>query len=316
MLNPKRFVFALVEEFTLLSFANAVEPLRVANLLSGKTLYEWELASENGVTVSASSGVPVAVKHSFADLPQSDYVFVISGINVQDHVTPGLKTALRKARRHGITVGGLCSGAYALVETGLMEGRRTAIHWEYHEALREQFPDIIVSDSVFVSDGPVVSASGGAATGDLMLSLIAEEHGEDLALEVSEQMVYAAVRAEGAPQKVSVFSRHGNRNPRLAEAIRLMREQIEQPMGTAEIAEQIGISTRQLERIFAQHLNTSPKRYILELRMERARSLLIQTEMSVTEVGIACGFSNTSHFSRTYRKVFGKRPSNQRRIYD
>ena len=235
---------------------------------------------------------------------------------MQAHVSPNLKSALRHARTRGVKLGALCSGAYALAKTGLLDGQQAAIHWEYHEPLREEFPDIEVATTVFVADSPIISASGGAATADLMLHMIEQHHGEEISLAVAEQMVYTSVRSGSAKQKVSLLAKHGNRNPRLAQAIKMMRDTIETPLPTAEVARNCGVSTRQLERLFAQHLNTSPKRFMMDLRLERARALLIHTEMSVIEIGLACGFVNSSHFSRVYHQVFGTRPTKQRRHID
>ncbi len=309
-----RFQFLLVDNFTLLSFANAVEPLRIANMISGATLYEWRVASEDGAFATASNGSRVAVDDAIASLPISDYLFVISGIQPRKHTTAAVKAALRLARTRGVQLGGLCSGTYALAETGVLDGQTAAVHWEYHDPMREKYPQITIADGVFVADGPVLSASGGAATADLMLHLIAERHGEDLSLAVSEQMVYTSVRQGSVGQKVSVLAKLGKRNQRLAQAVRIMRRQIEQPAATHEVAAEVGISTRQLERLFAQYLHTSPKRFLLELRLERARLLLIHTDMPIMEIALACGFVSASHFARSYHKAFGTRPNAQRRL--
>lgn len=311
--ETEHFVFLLVEEFSHLAFANAVEPLRIANLVSGKELYRWSFASEDGETATASNGATILVHHGLADLPGCDRLFVLSGVNVRDHVSDKLKAALRRARSRGIALGALCSGAYVLARTGFLDELPAAIHWEFHDSFMEEFPGVMLTRSVFVADAPIVSASGGSATADLMLHLIAETHGEDLSIIVADQMVYTAVREGSAEQRVSLQARSGVRSPRLAEAIRIMRAAVEEPIPTTGIARQVGVSTRQLERLFGKYLNTSPKKYMLELRLERARSLLVQTEMSVVEIALACGFENPGHFSRVYRTTFGISPTNQRR---
>ncbi len=309
----QRFQFLLLDDFTLLSFASAVEPLRIANMLSGQDLYQWRYASEDGKRATASNGTDVAVHDPIAQIPASDYLFVISGIHPLGQATAVTKSALRLARSRGVTLGGLCSGTYALAETGILDGQKAAIHWEYHEAIREKYPQITLAEGVFVADCPVLSASGGTACADLMLHLIGQEHGEDLSLAVSEQMVYTAVREGSADQRIPLLVKHASRNQRLAQAIRIMRQHIEQPLATNEVAETIGVSTRQLERLFAQHLQTSPKRFMMDLRLARARTLLVHTDMSIVEIALACGFVSPSHFSRVYQKAFGTRPNRQRR---
>jgi transcriptional regulator GlxA family with amidase domain len=165
---------------------------------------------------------------------------------------------------------------------------------------------------VFVADEKIITASGGTATADLMLHLIERDHGRDLAVNVADQMVYNAVRDATAEQRVSLQSRHGMRNPHMAKAIQKMGDTLETPVSPTVIAEEIGISTRQLERLFGKYLNCSPKKYYIEMRLEKARHLLIQTEKSITEIALACGFESSGHFARMYRAAFGITPTLQR----
>ena len=176
----------------------------------------------------------------------------------------------------------------------------------------EEFPDVHLVSSVFVADEKIVTASGGTATADLMLHLIEESHGQDLAAEVADQMVYNTVREANAAQRLSFQARHGIRNEHLSQAIRRMNETIETPMSPAEIAAELRISVRQLERLFGRYLNCSPKKFQLDIRLQKARHLLLQTEMPITEVAFACGFKSSGHFSRSYRSHFGCSPGQQR----
>ena len=306
------FVFLLLEDFSHLAFANAVEPLRIANLVSGQPLYRWSFVSENGTMATASNGSRTLVDHGLTDIPPCDRLFALSGINVRHHTTRPILAALRRARAEGIPLGALCSGAYVLAIAGFMDGMRVAVHWEFHDSFLEEFQDIALVRSVFVSDEPIVSASGGSATADLMLHLIGRDHGTDVATMVADQMVYNAVREGSANQRVSLQALSGMRNAKLAQAIAIMRDSIEFPLPMAEIALRVSLSTRQLERLFGKYLHTTPKKYMLELRLERARALLLQTEMSVVEIALACGFENQGHFGRVYRANFGTSPSQQR----
>jgi transcriptional regulator GlxA family with amidase domain len=145
-----------------------------------------------------------------------------------------------------------------------------------------------------------------------MLHLIGRAHGQDLATEVADQMVYNAVREGTAAQRVSIQSRHGMRNEHLKRAIAMMEAALETPMSPSLIAEDLGISTRQLERLFGRYLNSTPKHYFMEMRLNKAQNLLVQTEQSVTEIAMACGFQTTSHFSKVYRAHFGTSPLSQR----
>ncbi len=316
MSRTQHFCFLLVEDFSHIAFSCAVEPLRIANLVSGQELYRWSFASEQGGQAVCSNGSVTLVHSDFNDLPKCDQLFVLSGIHMRDHVTRPLLAALRRAKVHGTPIGALCSGAWVLAEAGFLDGMQAAIHWEYHDAFMEAFPEVNLVRSVFVADEKHVTASGGTATADLMLHLIEREHGHDLSVAVADQMVYNAVRNATAEQRVSLQSRNGMRNAHLTKAIQIMSERIANPVSPSVIAEQIGISTRQLERLFGKYLNASPKKYFMELRLEKARNLLIQTESSVTDVAFACGFESAGHFSRVYRATYGVTPMLQRSRLD
>ncbi len=309
--ETQHMVFVLVPEFAHLAFSCAVEPLRIANMISDKDLYRWSFASENGETATCSNGSVTLVHHRFEDLPRYDRLFVLSGSNMQTYAEKPLLSLLRRENVKGGKIGALCSGAWILAAAGMLDGQPAAIHWEYHDSFMEAFPEVGLVRNVFVAEARHVTASGGTATADLMLHLIEMDHGRELSMAVADMMVYSAVREASAAQRVSLQSRRGMRNTHLSKAIVLMQDNIETPLSPSVIASQIGISTRQLERLFGKYLNTSPKKYAMELRLERARHLLVQTEASVLDVALACGFESAGHFSRVYRAAFGVPPSQQ-----
>lgn len=313
MKAPQHFIFALVEDFTHLALTCAVDPLRIANLLSGKQLYRWSFASADGERAVGSDASVLLAHHKFSDLPDYDRLFVLSGLDVQKKDHSALIAALRKEERlRGKPIGALCSGAYVLAQAGFLDGQSAAIHWEYHDGFMEEFPEVNLKRNVFVADEKHITASGGTATADLMLHLIERDHGYDLSVAVADQMVYSAARDATAAQKVSLQSRNGMRNAHLAKAIEIMRANLDEPVSPSLIAGQIGLSIRQLERLFGKYLNSSPKKYYMEMRLDRARNLLLQTEMSVIDVAIACGFESAGHFSRVYRVAYGISPMMQR----
>jgi transcriptional regulator GlxA family with amidase domain len=312
MTRTTHFVFLLVEEFSHLAFSCALEPLRIANLVSGKPLYRWSLVSANGRDATCSNGSVTLVHGGLEPVRHADRLFLISGINVQNHDTPELLNFLRRERASGTPLGAICSGAYLLARASFLNGMEAAIHWDYHDLFAEEFPQVDLVRNVFVSKAKVITASGGTAAADLMLHLIGQQHGKGLATAVADQMVYNAVREGTAAQRVSLQSRHGMRNAHLMRAIEIMEANIEDPLSPSLIAEDLGISTRQLERLFGKYLNSTPKHYFMELRLHRARNLLVQTEQSITEIAMACGFRSTSHFSKVYRGAYGRSPISQR----
>ncbi|MCK0101448.1 GlxA family transcriptional regulator [Pseudohalocynthiibacter sp. F2068] len=308
MSETEHYVFLLVEGFSHLAFSCAVEPLRIANLVSGKPLYHWSYISENGDTATSSNDSVTLVHGGLEPLNKVDILFVLSGLNVWEHITPGLLSFIRRERAHGIKIGALCSGAFVLAKAGLLDGVPTALHWEYHDSFMEEFPEVSLCRNVFVSDAKYITASGGTATADLMLHLIEKNHGSDLAVAVADQMVYNAVREATAEQRVSLQSRHGIRNPNLVRAIQIIADSIEDPVSPSVIADEVGISTRQLERLFGRYLNCSPAKYFLDMRLHKAQNLLLQTEQSVTEISLSCGFKTQAHFARVFRAQFGNTP--------
>jgi len=315
MAATTHFAFFLTRDFSHIAFSCAVEPLRLANLMSGKPLYRWTLLSEDGVCETCSNGAVTLVNGGPSALQRFDRLFLISGKDVHIHVSAKVLAMLRQARATGIPLGAFCSGAYALAMAGLLDGVKTAVHWGMHDLFEENFPEVKLVRSVFVPDEKIITASGGTAAADLMLHLIAKAHGNDLATEVADQLVYNAVREQTAAQRVSLQSRHRMRNPTVIEAISIMSDNIEDPMSPPEIAARLGISTRQLERLFSRSLGASPSRYYRDMRLDRARNLLVQSERSIMDIALACGFNSASHFAKAFRDHFGKSPlSHQSRL--
>jgi transcriptional regulator GlxA family with amidase domain len=308
----RRFVFLLLDRFTMLSFAGAVEPLRIANRMAGRTLYTWTLAGEGGDSVTCSNGASFRLDIGLDEIERDDIVLVCGGIDVQHASTRAVLNWLRREARRGATLGGLCTAAWTLARAGLLEGRKATIHWENQDGFNEEFPEVRLTKSVFVIDGNRMTTAGGTASIDLMLKLIAGHHGEDLANAVADQLIHAAIRTDRDSQRLSIPTRIGVRHPKLSQVIQRMEAAIEDPVSPAALAEDVGLSTRQLERLFRRYLNRSPKRYYMELRLQKARNLLMQTDMSVINVALACGFASPSHFSKCYRAQYNTTPYRER----
>ncbi|NRP11843.1 HTH-type transcriptional regulator CdhR [Aliiroseovarius sp. xm-m-379] len=311
--NPSiRFVFVLVNEFTLLSFAGALDALRIANRAAGRNLYEWRLLGEGGETVSCSAGASFNLDGDLEELKRDDVVVICSGVNVQNNCSPKLLNWIRREARRGVQVAGLCTASYIMARAGLLSDKRATIHWENHDSFAEEFDDVDLTKRVFVIDGPRMTAAGGTASIDLMLKLIAQQQDEDIANVVADQQIYTSIRTDRDSQRLSVPTRIGVRHPKLSEVIQRMEGNIEEPISPSILASEVGMSTRQLERLFRRYLNRSPKRYYMELRLQKARNLLMQTDMSVINVALACGFSSPSHFSKCYRSHYETTPYRER----
>jgi AraC family transcriptional regulator, glycine betaine-responsive activator len=310
--KPRRFVFVLLDNFTMLSFASAVECLRIANRMAERTAYEWRLVGEGGTRVKCSAGAEFSLDGDLDDLRREDTLVVCSGIDVQSATTKKLLGWLRREARKGMMVGGLCTAAFTLAKAGLLDGKKATIHWENQDSFIEEFEEVNLTKSVFVVDGNRMTTAGGTSSIDLMLKLIADDLGEDLANAVADQLIYSSIRTDQDTQRLSVPTRIGVRHPKLSQVIQMMESNIEEPISPSSLARDVGMSTRQLERLFRRYLNRSPKRYYMELRLQKARNLLMQTDMSVINVALACGFASPSHFSKCYRAHYETTPYRER----
>ena len=310
--KPRRFVFVLLESCTMLCFSAAVESLRIANRMSGRELYSWTLMSETGEPVICSGDIEYRVNSELIEVLRDDTVMICGGINIQNVTTKKLLNWLRREARKGPLIAGLCTAGYTLAKAGLLNGKRATIHWENQDSFAEEFEDVELTKSVFVMDGNRITTAGGTSSIDLMLKLVAEHHGEDLANAVADQLIYSSIRTDQDTQRLSIPTRIGVRHPKLSLVIQKMEQNIEEPISPSLLAKEVGMSTRQLERLFRRYLNRSPKRYYMELRLQKARNLLMQTDMSVINVALACGFASPSHFSKCYRAHYDTTPYRER----
>ncbi|WP_170480592.1 GlxA family transcriptional regulator [Ruegeria arenilitoris] len=310
--KPKNFVFVLLEKFSLLSFASALDSLRIANRMANRELYTWQLAAEGGETVKCSAGTTFTVDCDLVELQRDDVILICGGVDVQAATTKRILNWIRREARKGLRIGGLCTAAYTLAKAGLLEGKRATIHWENSDSFAEEFDTVELTKSVFQIDGNRMTTAGGTSSIDLMLKLIADDYGEDLANAVADQMIYSSIRTDQDTQRLSTPTRIGVRHPKLSQVILMMEKNIEEPISPSILAKDVGMSTRQLERLFRRYLSRSPKRYYMELRLHKARNLLMQTDMSVINVALACGFASPSHFSKCYRAHYNTTPYRER----
>ena len=305
--------FLLMPEYTMSTFANAVGILRMANRLSGRELYRWSTYSLTGEAITSSAGLDVQIEGALDSATKVKILLVCGGYNIKQHSTKLLIDRLRVFAKNKIPLGALCTGTYALAKAGLLDGYRCTIHWENLASMREEFPKLQLSSKLFAIDRDRYTCSGGISSIDLMLNLIASIHGHHLVQQISEQFTCDRVRTEKDAQRAPLQYLIGASQPRLVDAVTLMESNVEEPLTLDEVARYVGISRRQLERLFNRYLHCAPSRYYLELRLSRARLLLLQTSIPVIDVAISCGFSTAPHFSRCYSELYGKPPSNERR---
>lgn len=306
--EPEHFVFLLLPNLSMLAFSAAIEPLRIANQLTGKVLYRWTMMSEDGQSVRCSNGVELGVDSAITDTPNGAYVFACSGVEPEKASSQKAADWMRYQWRTGRVVGGLCTGAYALARAGILKGKKFTLHWENQLPFRETYPDLEVEEQLYVIDGRIMTCGGGAAATDLFLKLIYERHGPMLSQAVLNMCLHFVHRSDADSQKSSKSASLGIRNQKLLQIINLFDAEIDQEINLDDVAQMAGVSRRQMERLFAHHLQRTPRRYLMDLRLQRARALMAETDLPVTEVAAACGFASTEHFSKRFRERFGVSP--------
>ncbi len=314
LIKTENIGFLLVPNFSMISFTSAVEPLRIANRGSGKELYRWSVYTIDGLPEKAGNGIEITPNGSIDNTDDLSILFVCEGADISDAWSRQLQFApCRFSRGNNIKIGALCTGSYLLARAGLLEGYNCTIHWENLASFREKFPNVLISDNVYKFDRNRITSAGGQATGDMMLRLIEDRHGKKLITLISEQLMCDRIRSSNDRQKIPLLFSMDSNQPKLTEAVTLMEANIEEPLKLDELSNYIGISRRQLKRLFQKHLQCVPKRYYLNLRLNRARLLLLQTSKIIFDVALDCGFISMPHFCKSYRDLFGIPPGTERR---
>ncbi|WP_263138975.1 transcriptional regulator ArgR [Pseudomonas sp. RIT-PI-AD] len=308
----QRIGFLLWPATRAVTLALAEEALRVARRLHADACYELTFLHAEPLADGAW-GLPGEAWNGRLEGLQR--IFLVADEPVTAVAQP-LAGVLKQLVRGGCVIGALSAGVYPLAQLGLLDGYRAAVHWRWQDDFTERYPKVIATSHLFDWDRDRLSACGGLAVLDLLLALLARDHGAELAGAVSEELVVERIREGGERQRIPLQNRLGSSHPKLTQAVLLMEANIEEPLTTDEIAQHVCVSRRQLERIFKQYLNRVPSQYYLELRLNKARQMLMQTSKSIIQIGLSCGFSSGPHFSSAYRNFFGVTPRedrNQRR---
>lgn len=310
---PRDFHFLLLPKMTMLAFSAAVEPLRIANQVTKRPLYRWYTVTANGVPVQCSNGVRITPDSGFRQLDKSDTLFVCSGVEPSEAASSLDIAWLRRLRAFGVTLGSICSGAHVLAQAGLIGRQKFTLHWENQPAFCENFTELTPTQNLYEIEDGLMTCGGGSAATDMMLDLIEADHGRELAVIVADMCIHSRASNREAPQKSALSVAIGSRNQHLLNAIKLMNDQIEEPIQIEDICTELDVSRRQLERLFKKYANVSPSRFYYDLRLSRAHAYLNETNMSVTEIAAATGFNTTDHLSAQFRKKYGVSPKGFRK---
>ncbi len=305
--------FLLIDQFAAMSLISAIESLRMANYVTGEELYRWQIVSYNGNKITASNGMVFEPAIELNGALETDYFFVVASLNFDPPYRSKLNSVLSQLSRRGIKMGAISLGSWILARAGLLEKAKCTIHWEGLPAFRETFPDINIVNDLYVIDQNRYTASGGLSSMEMILDIIAQDHGRDVTRKIANNFQLDRVRNSTSHQRPGNIERMETMPDSIQQAIQLMLENQETPLPSSELARRINTSVRNLERTFMNKLGVSPAKYYLSLRLEKARELLTHTNLSALEIAVQCGFSSSSYFARCFYKQFQRRPSDLRK---
>lgn len=310
--DTRWFGFLLLPEFTLLAFSAALDPLRIANQLAQKPLYGWVVLSEDGDAVRSSSGIDAGVHGALRDLETDTYLFVCAGNQGTKVATQNVLDSIRRHVRFGGKVGGICTGSSTLARAGVLKNKRFTLHWENQPGFIEAFPDLTPTSHRYEQDGDLLTCGGGAASTEMMISIIAQDYGQDFAIAVSDMCLNGPDISSRTEQRSSIAKAISSRNPRVLGVLRAMYANIEEPLALEDLADLASISRRQMERQFKQLLNEAPAQTYRNIRLDRARSLLMETDLGIMQVAMASGFNSNEVFTRHFQTRYGETPKGHR----
>ena len=305
---PLKVSYFLVPGYSMLALSSAIEPLRSVNRLTGETCYEWNVIASQKGPVAASNGLDVQAAFDLANAPEADLTIVVASLGLDTFRSPALERHLRAQRAHGRMLGAVSNGTLILAQADVIGTRNTTIHWESIDRLTAQYPDLRVSADLYRIDDGLHTAAGGTASMDMMLDIISNRQGRTVAAHVSEQFLHGPVRPSGEAQRNNVQWRYRLTDARLEHAIRLMEENMARPVKIARLADVVGLSERQFERLFQSALRKSPSSFYMDLRLQAAYRSLVTTTGSLDEIAESMGFSSQGHFGRAFKSWCGKSP--------
>lgn len=308
-------VFVVVPRFNLTTLITMIETMRIGNYLSSERLFSWEVTSFDGLNLSASNGVRVQLDIEPEQTAPADQVFVLASWGGEHYQNKALASWLRKRARRGERICAVELGCYLVARAGLMDGKEATTHWSWINGFQEKFDQISVVEQLFTIDGRIMTCAGGMAGVDLMLRLIEQSHGASFSGEIADQMLHNPIRKGSSSQRRTMGRGTESILPLVRQAMTLIERNIEEPLTVPQIAAALDVSQRQLERQFKKHVGCTVVQFGLLRRLQNARVLLIATELSVREIATASGFNTLSHFSYSFSKFFGRRPSEYREAW-
>jgi transcriptional regulator GlxA family with amidase domain len=308
-----RVTLLVLPESSMMSLASALDPMRAANRIASRELFAWRIATLNGSPARLTCGLELEPDAEFDENLRGDVLIVIASFNQQHHAGPAHLKMLKRVARNFSVVGGIEAGSWILARSGLLEGKSATTHWEDLEEFTTRYPQIDIKPDRFVIDGKVFTTGGASPTFDFMLYLIRRRYGYPLAIEVSSVFIYDGVHSAADTQPLVSLGMLENSEPRVAAAIHVMEQHIDDTLSIAQVAAQVDLSVRMLEYLFQQTLGLSPAAYYRRLRLQTARRMVVDTRLKLQEIAVRTGFNSLSAFSRRFRSYYQQTPGECRR---
>ena len=303
----------LADQFALMSLASATEPLRAANLLSGKELYKITFIAADGSRVSSSLGMLANGRPLSEAGYDYDLVLVVAAGNPLHYQNQSLTRYLCALASRRVKLGGISGGPVLLAKAVLLKNKRFTVHWEHYEALHELDPTYMLERNLYVIDNGRYTCAGGVAPMDMMNAIITTDHGAPLAKEVNDWLINTSVRQASDPQRIGLVEKYSVHHPALLTAIELMQDHLSDPLSSAQIANLSNIGERQLSRLFQRYLGKKINQFYAEMRLEHAHLLVKQTSLPIVEIAIASGYESAAYFSQKFKSHFGYSPTSFRK---
>lgn len=310
--RPYKIGILLIDGFALMSYSSAIEPLRAANQLAAKNLYDIRHIPVTGASSTSSSGAVIRAEAHVGEQVNFDLVLVVAGGDPLAFSDSRIFQWLRHLASRKVLLGGVSGGPVILAKAGVMQGRRMTVHWEHARQLAELQPSLALERTLYVIDRDRLTCAGGIAALDMMHTLISEHHNAEFATQVSDWFLHTDIRPSGGPQRAGLAQRYGITSQPVILAIEAMTNHLSDTLSLQQLANLAGVSPRQLNRLFKARLYMTTMAFYRQIRLDKARGLLRRSTFTTTEIALITGFSSSAHFSHAYRKKHGHPPSKVR----
>lgn len=315
---PLNVTLLVLPDSSIMSLACTLDPMRAANRIAQRPVFNWQIATLDGGPVEMTCGLPVAPQVQFGAVPRGDYahenmLMIVAGFDAMRHATPATIAQLARLAPHYDAVSGVEAGSWVLARAGLLNGHKATTHWEDLEDFATRYPRVEVMPDRFVIDGKMVTTGGASPTFDLMLHIITQRRGLAFAMEVASVFIYDNDHRASDAQPLVSLGQLPQREPRVAQAIQIMEAHLDEPVSITQIATMLALSVRRLEGVFKTAMDQTPGSYYRRLRLRAARRMIIETRLSFREIAVRTGFSSLPAFSRAFKTQFGTTPSLVRR---